>query len=252
MKNYIIREKNYRLHLKNLQETQKQHIHSEKMASIGVLVSGIAHEINNPLNFISGGVFGLNDYLKENLPEEISNVKVYTESINEGIERAAKIVKSLGHYNNKTVSKIFESNIHSVLDNCLNILRNQITDNVDIERKYFDSSFLIRCNEGDLHQAIFNVLINAIQSIEEKGFLRIETASYENKLRITIEDSGIGISKENLSKIFDPFFTTKEPGEGIGLGLSITYKIIEEHNGTIEIESEIKKGTKVQITLPVN
>jgi len=237
--------------LKNLQKAQKQLIQAEKMASLGVLASGVAHEINNPLNFIRGGAFGLEDYLTENLPDHLENLKIFIGSINEGVDRAASIVTSLNHYSHRDESKITECNIHDIIDNCLNILRNQLSDIIHIEKNYTNSAYMIKCNEGKMHQAILNILTNSIQAIDGKGEIKIKTSSKNNNLQIHIADSGCGISEENLVRIFDPFFTTKDPGKGTGLGLAITYNIVEEHNGKIEINSELYSGTTVIITLPV-
>ncbi len=237
--------------LKNLQNAQKQLIQAEKMASLGVLASGVAHEINNPLNFIRGGAFGLEDYLQENLTDHLDHVQIFIDSINEGVERAATIVTSLNHYSHKDESKITECNIHDIIDNCLNILGNQIRDIISIEKNYTNKNFLLKCNEGKMHQAILNIITNALQSIEGKGDIKIRTKARNKQLQIQITDNGCGISEENLSKIFDPFFTTKDPGKGTGLGLSITYNIIEEHNGNIKINSELYSGTTVTITLPI-
>lgn len=237
--------------LKNLRNAQKQLIQAEKMASLGILASGVAHEINNPLNFIRGGAFGLEDYLQENIKDHLDHVQIFIDSINEGVERAATIVTSLNHYSHKDESKITECNIHDIIDNCLNILGNQIRNIISIEKNYTTKNFLLKCNEGKMHQAILNIITNALQSIEGKGDIKIRTKTRNKQLQIQITDNGCGISEENLSKIFDPFFTTKDPGKGTGLGLSITYNIIEEHNGNIKINSELYSGTTVIITLPI-
>jgi signal transduction histidine kinase len=126
----------------------------------------------------------------------------------------------------------------------------QTKNRVDIIKQFTTDSFKIVANEGRLYQAILNILSNAIQAIDDKGSITISTALLENELVLTISDSGLGIPKENLSRIFDPFYTTKEPGKGTGLGLSISYEIIKEFNGSVEIQSEVKKGTNVIIKLP--
>lgn len=237
--------------LEELKQTQDHLIQSEKMASLGVLASGVAHEINNPLNFIKGGVYGLNEYLEENLPEHLDKIKIYSDSIDEGVDKAADIVKSLSHYNYKSKTEVKESKIDHIIDNCLNILRNNIEDQIEIEKDYTTADYLIKCNEGKMHQAILNILSNSVQAIKAKGKIKIKIFVKDESLIVKISDNGSGISKTDLPKIFDPFFTTKEPGEGTGLGLSITYNIIKEFNGVIEIESELHKGTMITITLPI-
>ena len=131
------------------------------------------------------------------------------------------------------------------------MLNNQIKDRVKVERDYTKQQFSFSCNEGKMHQALLNILSNADQSIDGKGTISIKTKVKENTLVIVVADTGCGIPKENLPRITDPFFTTKDPGKGTGLGLSITLNIIEEHNGKLEFESEVGKGTKVFVNLPL-
>lgn len=237
--------------LLNLQNTQKQLIQAEKMASLGVLASGIAHEINNPLNFIQGGVFGIEQYLEENMTEHKEELAPLIDGINTGIIRAANIVTSLNHYSRKNDLKKEECDIHSIIDNCFVILRNQTVNRIEIEKNYTTESHKLLGNEGKLHQVMLNILSNAVQAIDNKGLISINTKIIESNLVITIADTGCGISRENLSKIMDPFFTTKDPGKGTGLGLSITYNILEEHSGSIDFISSEGKGTKVLIKLPI-
>ena len=238
--------------LTSLQHAQKQLIQSEKMASLGVLSAGIAHEINNPLNFIYGGIVGLEEYFNENLKEHVEKILPYIEGIHVGVRRAADIVASLNHYSRYDDKPGVECDIHSIIDNCLVMLNNQLKDRVEIKKKFTGEPYTLICNEGKLHQAILNVLVNASQAIEGKGTITISTRIEEHQFIISVADTGCGISEENLSRITDPFFTTKDPGEGTGLGLSITYNIVQEHNGKLEFESQLGKGTKAVITLPLN
>jgi signal transduction histidine kinase len=239
------------LTLNKLKQAQKQLVSSEKMASLGLLAAGVAHEINNPLNFIKGGVIAIENYVKDNLKSHLKQIVPLLEIINVGVTRAADIVRGLNHYSRKNDNQITEFKISSVIDNCLLMLRNQIKNRIEIDNKLTIKQFILEGNEGTMHQAILNILTNSVHAISDSGKISIETKVQNNFLLIIITDSGCGIPPENLSKITDPFFTTKEPGKGTGLGLSITRNIIDEHKGTLEIESEPDRGTMVTIKLPL-
>lgn len=237
--------------LNKLKQAQKQLVNSEKMASLGLLAAGVAHEINNPLNFIKGGVLAIENFVNDKLSDHKEQLAPLLEIINVGVKRAADIVVSLNHYSRKDDTKISEVKIESVIDNCLLMLRNQIKNRIEIDKNYSNKPYYLLCNEGKLHQAVLNVLTNAVHAIQDTGSINIETRTRDNFLEVIISDSGCGISYDHLSKLTDPFFTTKEPGKGTGLGLSITQNIIEDHMGTLEFESEIDKGTRVTIRLPL-
>jgi len=238
--------------LADLQNAQKQLVRAEKMASIGVLAAGVAHEINNPLNFISGGIQGINNYINENLQDHIENVSPLIDAINIGVNRAANIVKSLNRFSRQTESTTEKCDIHLIINNCLIILFNETKNRIDIRKRFTEDSFTLFGNEGKLHQAILNILSNAIQAIAKNGTITISTYIKDYTIYIKVQDTGQGIRKDDLSRIFDPFFTTKEPGKGTGLGLSISYTIIKEFNGTIEVQSEVGKGTDVIISFPAD
>jgi PAS domain S-box-containing protein len=238
--------------LDRLKETQNQLFQAEKMASLGVLAAGIAHEINNPLNFIQGGILGLEKQIQLLNLGKKPIIEQLIMAIKEGVNRSSIIIKSLNHYSRIDSQTKVKCNIRNIIDNCLMIIHNQTKDRIKITKDYEDDVNIVFCNEGQLHQAILNILTNAIQAIDNNGSIEIRTKKIRNKVNIYITDNGYGISKENLKKITDPFFTTKEPGKGTGLGLSITATIIKEHGGTLEFESEEGKGTSVLVSLPIN
>ncbi len=237
--------------LTKLQKTQNQLIQSEKMASLGILAAGVAHEINNPLNFILGGTTALENYLAENAPEHIQNLADLIEIIKTGVKRSATIVSSLNHYSRRDDTKNSICNVQAIIDNCLLMLNNQLKGKIIIEKDYKPIPS-IKCNEGKIHQAVLNIITNASHAIDNEGTIIIKTRKVDNLIQIEFNDSGSGISPENIGRITDPFFTTKAPGKGTGLGLSITQSIIDEHKGKLEFESELGKGTKVFVYLPIH
>jgi PAS domain S-box-containing protein len=239
------------LTLEKLKSAQDKLIHSEKMASIGVLAAGVAHEINNPLNFIQGGAAGLEDLVERGDPFD-EEARELLNAINEGIDRAADIVASLNHFSRQGDTKMENINIHNIINNCLVIINSQLKNKVEIVKHYADNIPLIKGNDGKLHQAFLNILTNAEQAINKKGTIKISTSLNHKNLLISIRDSGHGISKDNMLRITEPFFTTKEVGTGTGLGLSITYNILKEHGGSLEFSSEINEGTTVLVRLPLN
>lgn len=236
--------------LEQLNKTQLQLIQSEKMASLGILTAGFAHEINNPLNFIMGGYSALQEMVDSGNFEN-QDAMLILKGIKEGVDRAAEIVKSLNQIS--TSNNVFSKScdIHRILDNCLKILHYRTGNNIEILKKYSSEIICIEGNTGQLHQVFLNILLNAIQAIEGKGKINISTQKIENKIKIDISDTGCGISSENIHRVLDPFFTTKPPGKGTGLGLTICYSIVNEHGGTIEFLSEENIGTTVSLTFPL-
>lgn len=235
-----------------LKGTQSQLVQSEKMASIGLLTSGVAHEINNPLNFIQGSKNFFNQYVDENLVDHKHELDPFLEAMQMGLDRTSDIVSSLNRFNRRNVNYKEQCNLHEIIDDCLIILQGQLRDRITVSRHYSEDYSTIEGNQGELHQLILNVLSNAEQSIASKGDVTIRTSLEKSKFVIRISDSGEGISRDNIEKVTDPFFTTKDPGKGVGLGMSISFSIIKKHKGNLGFESEIGKGTTVIIIFPVD
>jgi len=236
--------------LNQLKETQDQLIQSEKMASLGILTAGVAHELNNPLNYIVGGYTAILNHLNEDEKLDKEEIKEYLDWIESGADRATNIVKSLNIFSRSNEDNTEVCDLHLIIDDCLLILQNKYRDRIMITKEYTDRPAKVLGNNGKLHQAILNLLSNAMDAISEKGEIKIETKFQKDRLNIVISDNGCGIPREDLKKVMDPFFTTKAPGVGTGLGLSITHSIIQEHEESITITSEVDKGTQVAIWLP--
>ena len=265
--------------LENLKLTQSQLVQSEKMASIGQLVAGIAHEINNPVTFISAGVDSLRDNLDEvrqvldiyhritpdnseekleeiaalkeqiDYKQAIREINTLIDSIQNGTERTTQIVNGLRTFSRLDEDVLKFADIHEGIDSTLILLRNKYKNKVEIIREYADLPML-ECYPGQLNQVFMNILSNAIDAIEGQGTITITTSKANDFVRISIRDTGKGIPEHLRAKIFDPFFTTKEVGEGTGLGLTISHGIIEKHKGSIKVNSHIGEGSEFVISLP--
>ena len=235
--------------LEELKETQLQLINSEKMASLGQLVAGVAHEINTPVASIKSN----NEILTKLIDKiENDNIKEMFSQINsidkEAIERISKIVTSLKKFVRLDEAELQEADINKEMDLTLEIIRHETKNKVEIEKHYGDIP-LIKCYPNMLNQVFTNILINACQAIKDFGKITITTEYSDKKLTIRIKDNGIGIPRENLNKIFTVGYTTKGVGVGTGLGLAISQKIIAKHNGEIRVNSELGVGTEFIITL---
>ncbi|MBN1115735.1 MAG: GAF domain-containing protein [Bacteroidales bacterium] len=252
-KNSIIDQQNQELIaiIENLKNTQSKLIQAEKMASLGILTAGVAHEINNPLNYIMGAYEALNSIFEHSDTIEKNSIETIMNSLKEGLERSITIVKELNQFSRNNSSHKEKCKLTAIIANCLNMINNQLKGKITVKKEFSDTDSEISGNIGELHQAFLNILINAYQAIADKGKITIKIYRDNNNLIIEIADTGSGIKEEDITKITDPFFTTKDPGKGTGLGLSIAYSIIKDHKGILEINSEIDKGTTVKVSFPL-
>lgn len=280
--------------LKELADTQAQLVQNEKMSSLGQLVAGIAHEINNPVNFIYGNISPVEqyatdilnllalyqeyypqpvreiqaiqqnidlDFLQQDLPKILASMKI-------GAERIREIVLSLRNFSRLDEADMKKVDIHEGIDSTLLILQNRLKEKpnhpaIEVVKEYGKLP-LVECYAGQLNQVFMNILNNAIDAIDEsivqssksrvncQGIIQICTnINEQNQVIISIKDNGVGMKPEVVKKMFDPFFTTKAVGSGTGLGMSITYRIIEKHGGKLECFSQVGLGTEFLITIPV-
>ncbi len=232
-----------------LREARDQLVHSEKMASLGVIAAGIGHEINNPLNYIKNGLEGVRRELNKHAATELGKAKVYFDIVEEGVGRVSKIVKSVAHFSRIGEDGKEACEIEEIIDNCLIILSNK-AKNATMTVDYKAPGALVQGNEGKLHQAFLNVISNALDATGPRGQISISTFSNEKNVVVSIKDDGVGIPEENLLKIGDPFFTTKPPGQGTGLGLFIAYSIVQQHHGNVKVTSTLGEGAEFMIELP--
>jgi PAS domain S-box-containing protein len=279
--------------LSEIKQLQSQVLQTEKMASIGQLAAGIAHEINNPMGFIHANLFQMAEYLTDlrrvwetvdELQEELIRgrferaqqvsealasisreidlefvksdfVKAVRES-QEGSERIRHIVQDLRNFSRQDTAERVLADVNQCVDSTANIVWTMMKHSVRFEKEYDDLP-KVRCYPMQLKQVFMNLLVNAYQAILERvgdsgefGEIRIRTERVRDGVRVSIRDTGTGISPENLGRIFDPFFTTKQVGAGTGLGLSTSYSIVGRHGGTIEVESKLGEGSRFEVWLP--
>lgn len=271
-----------------LKKAQSQILQREKMASIGQIAAGVAHEINNPMGFIMSNLTTLGKYTskliefikkqeetietlasgcsKELASQCISNIQetynklkinlikedisnLLKESL-DGADRISKIVQNL-----KSFARVDEiqwklANINKCIENAVSIIWNELKYKVTINYEFGDIPD-IYCNPAELNQVIMNLLLNASQAIESQGLIEIKTWQEDSNVFISIKDNGCGIADEHINRIFEPFFTTKDVGKGTGLGLSISYDIIKRHDGDITVKSKLDEGTTFTIRLPI-
>jgi len=264
-----------------LKASQLKILQQEKMASIGQLAAGVAHEINNPLAFISSNLGTLDKYINKlisfikaqsevieslqhadvigrveekrkelKLDRVMEDIKgLITESV-DGSERMKKIIYELNCFSRMDEEEYKEADINECIESAVSIVWPELKYKANLKKNYGAIPFT-KCHPHQITQVAINLLINAVNSIEEQGEITVKTWDQDQSIWMEISDTGRGIPEKNLSKIFEPFFTTKEIGKGTGLGLSITYEIIQRHEGEITVKSEVGKGTTFTVRIPV-
>ncbi len=270
LKTNIVKLKDVNTEIKG---TQTKLVHNEKMASLGQLVAGVAHELNNPIGFIYSNMGHLREYttnlvkiiedggadkeklaaLKEELDYDfmVRDLPKLIQSCEDGAQRTRDIVLGLRNFSRIEEAKLKEVDITEGIDRTLDLLKGELKSKVTVVKKYAKAP-LINCYPSQLNQVFMNIIVNSIQAIEDRGELTIQTKITENKfIEISFKDTGNGMSEDTIAKVFDPFFTTKDIGKGTGLGLSISYGIIQNHEGDISVNSKVGEGTEFVITLPI-
>ena len=267
--------------IKKLEDTQGQLLQSEKMASVGQLAAGVAHEINNPIGFINSNLGSLKDQVESLLaviaayestesalaaqPELLESVRRAKEQADldylredignlidesrEGVQRVKRIVDNLKDFSRVDLSEWHFANLEQGLESTLNIVSNEIKYKAEVIREYAGLPE-IECIASQLNQVFMNLLVNAAFAIEERGTITLRTGFDAIEVWVEVEDTGAGIRPEHLARIFEPFFTTKPIGKGTGLGLSLAYGIVQRHHGRMEVQSEIGRGTTFRVSLP--
>lgn len=264
---------------KELTDTQTKLVHSAKMVSLGQLVAGVAHELNNPIGFIYSNMTHLREYseklielirIAEVNPARLTAAKEELEfdfivrdlpklisSCEDGARRTRDIVLGLRNFSRLEEAKLTEVDLRTCLDTTLNLLQGEVKSRIQVHKTY-EPVPNIHCYVTQVNQVFMNILSNAVQSIEGQGQIWIATQTLKEgrdrpgRVQVSIQDSGKGMAPEVMEKIFDPFYTTKGVGQGTGLGLSISYGIIQNHGGEIQVRSQVGVGTEFVIILPVN
>ena len=273
--------------LKKLQQAQAQLVQNDKMASVGQLSAGIAHEINNPTGFVLSNLKTLEEYINDircliteydtllqrcvGISDEdvsciVKNIEKFKEKIDvvfllhdiaqifketqDGMRRISKIVRDMKEFSHAGSDKPEYTDVNKGLESTLNIVWNEIKYKSEVKTLYGDIPQVL-CYPQQLNQVFMNILVNAAHAIEGRGVITLRTFSENGNVVIEISDTGKGISPEHLSRIFEPFFTTKPVGMGTGLGLSVAYAIIKKHNGEITVDSKVGAGTRFQVCIPV-
>jgi len=245
---------------RQLQEAQMHLVQSEKMASLGQLVAGIAHEINNPLAFVVSHLYtvesllarataGMGTDVSEEVGGMLEKMRIRLQEMGQGLTRVKELVLSLRTFSRLDEGKLQTIDIHANIESVLLFLRHKMEGRIKLI-KHYEAVAPVSCDAGQLNQVIMNLVANAIDAIPDKGEIAIATRDAPDQSIISVRDSGPGIPEAIRTRIFDPFFTTKPVGQGTGLGLAISYQIMRAHGGSIEVHSEEGQGAEFVVTIP--
>lgn len=260
--------------LRKLETANSQLLQSEKMAAIGQLAAGVAHEINNPIGYVFSNLKTLDGYvrdllkiidavdnvanlddlrqLKRNLEYDYirGDVAALISESEDGIDRVKRIISALKDFSHIDEEEFRSADLHRGLDTTLNVVNNELKYKAEVIKEYGDLPE-VECIQSQINQVVMNLLVNAAHAIEQFGRITLRTGRAEDQVWIEVEDNGGGIEAKLLNRIFEPFFTTKPVGKGTGLGLALSYNIMQKHSGSIEVHSEVGVGTRFRLNLPI-
>lgn len=255
--------------LSRMESVSSELLQTEKLAALGQLAAGIAHEINNPVGYIRSNLNTLSqysqtllDFINENAAishsqKESADLAFLEKDLlsllnetSEGVQRITEITRSLTQFTRSSGLQDW-CNIHKQIETTLQVMRGELRSKVEISKSYFPDLPLVYCDPAKVNQVLMNVLLNAADAIERFGVIRITSEHHSDQVEVIIEDNGCGMNEETVKKALEPFYTTKPEGEGTGLGLSISYSIMISLGGNLRVSSQLGEGTRIYLTFPV-